>query len=131
MEKIVSLGDKKIVLRASAALPRVYRSIFGRDIFKDVTPMLERYQKINPKNASDLSVVNQIGDNDMETLENITFAMAWMGMPDIRDMEQVGWLDQFSYSELSVMEKEAFTLWVLDNFAIDEDKKKVVLPNEK
>ena len=127
MEKIVSLGEKKVILRASAALPRVYRSIFGRDIFKDVAPMLERYQKIDPKNASDLSVVNQIGDNDMETLENITFAMAWMGMPDIRDMEQFGWLDRFSSSELSVLEKEAFTLWILDNFAIDEAKKKAAL----
>lgn len=127
MEKIVSVGEKKVVLRATAALPRVYRSIFGRDVFKDITPMLERYQKIDPEKTDDLSMVNQIGDYDMETLENLTFAMAWMGMPDVQKMEPLEWFDSFSSPELAVMEQEAFTLWVMDNYTIDEAKKKAAL----
>lgn len=127
MEKIVSVGEKKVVLRATAALPRVYRSIFGRDVFKDITPMLERYQKIDPEKTDEISMVNQIGDHDMETLENLTFAMAWMGMPDVQTMEPLEWFDGFSSSELAVMEKEAFTLWVMDNYTIEETKKKAAL----
>ena len=36
MEKTVKIDGKNVRLKSSAAIPRMYRNIFGKDIFKDM-----------------------------------------------------------------------------------------------
>ena len=36
MEKKIEIDGKQVPFRASAAIPRIYRMKFGRDIYKDL-----------------------------------------------------------------------------------------------
>lgn len=129
MEKVVNLGEKSVKLKATGALPRVYRIIFTRDIFKDMAPILQRYQNISVNGGTDLKLLEQLGDHDLEILENLTYAMAWAADPDIQQLSPLEWLDQFSYRETAALQQEAVLLWVMDNYTIDKPKKKLDLPN--
>lgn len=135
METTVELNGKSIKLKATAALPRLYRILFSRDIFKDLAPILKRYQNIKVRpdadNEENLDVIDQIGDDDLEILENLTYSMARAADPEMEQRTALEWLDQFSSTESMVLQQQAFTLWAMDNFSIDESKKKAVLPNVK
>ena len=135
METTVELNGKSIKLKSTAALPRLYRILFSRDIFKDLTPILKRYQKIKVRpdadNEENLDVIDQIGDDDLEILENLTYSMARAADPEMEQRTALEWLDQFSSTESMALQQQAFTLWAMDNFSIDESKKKAVLPNGK
>ena len=37
MEKTVKIDGKNVRLKSSAAIPRMYRNVFGKDIFKDIS----------------------------------------------------------------------------------------------
>ena len=124
MEKTIKLGEKIIKLKATGALPRIYRILFSRDIFKDMAPILERYQHIHMDSENDLSAVEQIGDNDLEILENLTYAMARAADPEIQQTSPLEWLDGFSYREATALQQEAVTLWIMDNYTIEQPKKK-------
>ena len=36
LTKTIEIDDKKVIFKASAAIPRIYRIKFGRDIYKDL-----------------------------------------------------------------------------------------------
>ncbi|MGI5895192.1 MAG: hypothetical protein ACOX6P_11495 [Candidatus Merdivicinus sp.] len=135
MEKTVEFNGKSVKLKATAALPRLYRILFSRDIFKDMAPILKRYQNIKIRSDADneenLDVIDQIGDDDLEILENLTYSMARAADPEMKQRTALEWLDQFSSTESMALQQQAFTLWAMDNFSIDESKKKAVLPNGK
>ena len=135
METTVELNGKSVKLKATAALPRLYRILFSRDIFKDLAPILKRYQNIKVKSDADnkenLDVIDQIGDDDLEILENLTYSMARAADPEMEQRTALEWLDQFSSTESMALQQQAFTLWAMDNFSIDESKKKTVLPKGK
>lgn len=64
VEKTIKIGGKDVVLRASAALPRIYRVKTGRDILKDV---------------SGLSVAEDgtVSPEDYEVFEYLAWVMAY------------------------------------------------------
>ena len=39
IQKTVKVGDKEVTFRSSAAIPRLYRIKFRRDIFKDLSKL--------------------------------------------------------------------------------------------
>lgn len=45
MEKTINIDGKEVRLRATAAVPRLYRIKFGRDIMQDLSKFSDAYEK--------------------------------------------------------------------------------------
>ena len=45
MEKTINIDGKEVRLRATAAVPRLYRIKFGRDIMQDLSKLSDAYEK--------------------------------------------------------------------------------------
>lgn len=68
LTKKIQIDGKEVVFRASAAIPRIYRLKFGRDIFKDLME-LEKSMKKNDEDKSNLDI------GSLELFENIAQSM--------------------------------------------------------
>lgn len=69
-EKTVLISGKEVRFRSSAAIPRLYRIKFKRDIFKGLTKLEKSY-----KGKTDEGEEMQI--EDLEIFENVAYIMAW------------------------------------------------------
>lgn len=98
MNKTVTVGDKELKLKTSAALMRLYKANFGRDIMKDIMAL----------RGVDENTLFE-GDN-METLENITYTMARHADPGIPD-NILEWLEGFDTFSLMNVLPEVLNLW--------------------
>lgn len=72
--KKIEIDGKEVEFRASAAVPRLYRLKFGRDIYKDLR-MLEKSVGENDEDDSSLDLFS------LEMFENIAFIMAKHASP--------------------------------------------------
>ena len=57
MKRNIVIDGQEVAFRASAAIPRIYRMRFHRDIFKDLKDLEKGIDKNNPENSS----LDQIG----------------------------------------------------------------------
>ena len=111
----VEIDGKQVPFKASAAIPRIYRIKFNRDIYKDLRS-LEKAVGEGDENNSNLDLFS------LEMFENIAYVMAKHADPNIPDTPEE-WLDEFNtfsiYQELpSIIE-----LWGL-NVQTDVESKK-------
>ena len=102
-EKTVRISGQEVRFRSSAAIPRLYRIKFKRDIFKDLTKLEKSY-----KGKTDDGEEMQI--EDLEIFENVAYIMAWHADPsipgDIND-----WLDEFEMFSIYQVLPEILDLW--------------------
>ena len=54
--KVIKIDDKDVTFRASAATPRIYRNLFGRDIFKDLSKLEKDIDKNGEENLDMFSL---------------------------------------------------------------------------
>ena len=118
-EKTIQISGKSVRFRSSAAIPRLYRIKFKRDIFKDLTKLEKSY-----KGKTDDGVEMQI--EDLEIFENVAYIMAWHADPsipgDIND-----WLDEFEMFSIYQVLPEILDLWGT-NLVTDIQSKKNGIP---
>ena len=104
MEKIVSIDGKPVKLRATAALPRRFRDLFGIDFFSALENIdkenksLERKEKKTPPDdkeaLADLeSAKVRLSGKTMELFENLAFIMARSADPENVPPDIADWLD--------------------------------------
>lgn len=86
--KKVEIDGKQVPFKASAAIPRIYRLKFQRDIYKDLSVLEKSINQANPDD-SNLDLFS------LEMFENIAFVMAKHADPNIPDTPEE-WLDQFN-----------------------------------
>ena len=86
-EKTVLVSGKEVRFRSSAAIPRLYRIKFKRDIFKDLSKLEESY-KGKADDGEDLQI------EDLEIFENVAYIMAFHADPTIPGTIEE-WLDEF------------------------------------
>lgn len=101
--KTVKVGDKEVKFASSAAIPRIYRIKFGRDIFKD----LQRLEKSAKKSADG---EGNMEIEDLEIFENVAYIMALHADPTIPDNIN-DWLDQFEMFSIYEVLPEILDLW--------------------
>src|SRR5699024_6884819 len=83
----------EVAFKASAAIPRIYRMRFHRDIYKDLRDLEKGIDKNDPEN-SNLDLFS------LEMFENIAYVMAKHADPSIPDTPEE-WLDGFNtFSDL-------------------------------
>ena len=114
MKKIV-IDGQEVAFRASAAIPRIYRVKFHRDIYKDLRA-LEKAVGDNSESESNLDMFS------LEMFENIAFVMAKHADPTIPDTPEE-WLDNFSTFSIYQVLPSIIKLWGL-NVQTDIQSKK-------
>ncbi len=102
-EKTVLVSGKEVRFRSSAAIPRLYRIKFKRDIFKDLTKLEKSY-----KGKTDDGEEMQI--EDLEIFENVAYIMAYHADHTIPDNID-DWLDQFEMFSIYEVLPEILELW--------------------
>ena len=95
LTKTVNIDGKDVTFRASAAIPRIYRNKFHRDIYKDLHDLQKSIDENDPENADP------------------------QGVPDTPDE----WLDQFGTFSIYQVLPEIIELWGLNVQTQVESKK--------
>lgn len=113
--KKVEIDGKQVPFKASAAIPRIYRLKFQRDIYKDLSALEKSINRANPDD-SNLDLFS------LEMFENIAFVMAKHADPNIPDTPEE-WLDQFNTFSIYQVLPQLIELWGL-NVKTDVEAKK-------
>ena len=111
----IEIDGKEVAFRASAAIPRIYRVKFHRDIYKDLRA-LEKAIGDNSEDESNLDLFS------LEMFENIAFVMAKHADPTIPDTPEE-WLDEFATFSIYQVLPQIIELWGL-NVQTDAQAKK-------
>ena len=122
-EKTVAVNGKEVRFKSSAAVPRIYRAKFGRDIFEDLAK-LEASVAESDKNRSRIPIEN------LELFENIAYSMAYHADPENVPATIEAWLDQFEFFSIYEVLPEILALWSENLATTSEAKKKDTAPSE-
>lgn len=108
MEKMINIDGKEMRMVANGATPRVYRVMFGRDIFADLSHAIE---------GDDLK--------DMSVIEQLAFVLGRQGgsIPQEQSIDE--WLESIEDPMALVLSAgEVMTLWAGNMKTIADGKKK-------
>ena len=115
MIKNIEIDGKQVAFKASAAIPRIYRMKFQRDIYKDLKA-LEKSIGDNSEESSNLDMFS------LEMFENIAFVMAKHADASIPNTPEE-WLDGFNTFSIYQVLPQLIELWGL-NIQTDVEAKK-------
>ena len=111
----LDIDGKQVPFKASAAIPRIYRINFGRDIYKDLNALEKSIGKGDEK-ASNMDLFS------LEMFENIAYVMAKHADPSIPDTPEE-WLDEVNTFSIYQVLPQLIELWGL-NVKTDVEAKK-------
>ncbi len=115
LTQTIEIDGQPVKFRASAAIPRIYRMRFHRDIYKDLS-LLEKSVSKQDEDNSGLDLFS------LEMFENIAYIMAKHADPDIPDTPEE-WLDNFNTFSIYQILPKLIELWGL-NVQTDVQSKK-------
>ena len=115
LTQTIEIDGQPVKFRASAAIPRIYRLCFHRDIYKDLS-LLEKSVSKQDEDNSSLDLFS------LEMFENIAYIMAKHADPDIPDTPEE-WLDNFNTFSIYQILPKLIELWGL-NVQTDVQSKK-------
>lgn len=128
LTKNIEIDGKDVVFAASAAIPRIYRIQFKRDIFQDMAKIEKSVKKSQDKQKKKQVSESDIPIEDLEMFENVAFVMAkhaaqkkGQDFPD----NVYDWLDQFNTFSIYTILPEIVKLWNLNQQTQVESKKKL------
>ena len=121
IQKSILIDGKNVLFKASAAVPRLYRLKFRRDIFKDFIALEQSVQE----NTSGITI------DSLELFENIAYIMAKhadpAGVPENPD----DWLENFNTFSIYEILPQLMDLWGLNVETQSESKKNIARLTEK
>ena len=115
MIRNIEIDGKQVPFKASAAIPRIYRMKFQRDIYKDLRA-LEKSVGDNSEESSNLDMFS------LEMFENIAFVMAKHADTSIPNTPEE-WLDGFNTFSIYQVLPQLIELWGLNVQTYVESKK--------
>ena len=104
--KKIEIDGKEVLFRASAAIPRLYRIRFRRDVYKDLA-LLEKAVDNSTEEGSMLDTFS------LELFEDLSYIMAKHADPTIPDTPEE-WLDQFNTFSIYQVLPQIIELWGLN-----------------
>ena len=123
MIKQIEIDGKQVSFKASAAIPRIYRMKFQRDIYKDLKA-LEKSIGEGSEESSNLDMFS------LEMFENIAFVMAKHADASIPNTPEE-WLDDFNTFSIYQVLPQLIELWGLNVQTDVESKKNFVQQSVK
>lgn len=124
LQKTIKIADKDVTFKSSAAIPRLYRIKFGRDIFSDLNKLEKAYKENAGQEASMMEI------EDLEIFENVAYIMALHADPTIPATIDE-WLDQFEMFSIYEVLPEILDLWGSNLITTSTAKKNSVRPKGK
>ncbi|MBD3948444.1 hypothetical protein I4Q36_05135 [Tuanshanicoccus lijuaniae] len=120
VKKTILIDQQPVLFKASAAIPRLYRIQFGRDIYQDLKLLENAVKKQSSKN-SQLDIVS------LELFENIAFIMAKHADNSLPDKVDE-WLERFSTFSIYQVLPQLIELWGLNLKSHSQSKKSSAKP---
>ncbi len=114
-KKKILIDDKEVEFAASAAVPRLYRIKFRKDLFHDMM-QLEKKVSANNEEESTLDI------ESLEVFENIAYIMAKHANRSVPESVE-DWLDQFQTLSIYQVLPQLIELWNI-NIQSDVQSKK-------
>jgi len=121
--KSIEIDGRQVPFKASAAVPRIYRLKFGRDIFSDIDKLVDATQG---GDAAESTL-------DVETLtifEDVAYTMAKYADPSAPETPEE-WLDTFDMFSIYFILPQIIDLWRLNTKVMVESKKKAEKPPDR
>ena len=116
MMKKIEIDGKAVAFKASAAIPRIYRIKFQRDIYKDLSVLEKSIGDGDPEKSS-------LDMFSLEMFENIAYVMAKHADANIPD-DPDEWLQGFEMFSIYKVLPAILELWSLNNKTTAVPKKK-------
>ena len=115
MEKMVNIDGKELRMVANGATPRIYRLMFGKDIFADITGAIKDGQL-----------------TDVSAIEQLAFVLGRQGGSISTDIDIDEWLGGLD-DPMALVEAagDILTLWAGNRTSLSESKKKKGRSTEK
>lgn len=117
MEKTLNIDGIEVKFRATAAVPRLYRIKFRRDIIQDMTIIQKAMKKAESDGES-------LPPEALEMFENVAFIMAKHADKDAVPATPEEWLDTFKTFSIYQIFPEIIELWDLNMETASTPKKK-------
>lgn len=134
LTKNIEIDGKDVVFAASAAIPRIYRIQFKRDIFQDMAKIEKSVKKSQDKQKENEVSESDIPIEDLEMFENVAFVMAkHAAQKKGQDFPNnvYDWLDQFNTFSIYTILPEIVKLWNLNQQTQVKSKKNLDQVAEK
>ena len=108
MEKMINIDGKEMRMVANGATPRVYRMMFKRDVFGDITHAIKDDQLV-----------------DASAIEQLAFVLGRQGGSIPEDMDIDAWLETLEDPMALINAAgDILTLWMGNRTTISTPKKK-------
>ncbi len=107
IRKTIEIDGKQVEFKASAAIPRIYRLKFQRDIYKDLAALEKAVDKSDEGNSN-------LDSFSLEMFENIAFIMAKHANPKSVPEDPEDWIEEFNTFSIYQVLPELIKLWGLN-----------------
>lgn len=135
MRRTIKINGKYYKFKSSAAIPRMYRIKFGRDIFVDLEQLakqVEVKEKLKKemkekcekegKPFREEDCISTLPISSLELFENIAFLMNKHGDPkQPSDVDK--WLEQFETFDIYSILPQIVDMWNIENKQMSKPKK--------
>ena len=118
IKKNIVIDGREIPFKASAAVPRLYRLKFGRDIYKDFASLQTNVEEEDAEKSG-------LDIESLEVFENIAFIMAKHADPDNVPDSPDDFLEQFNTFSIYEILPQLIELWQLNTATQIESKKNI------
>ena len=122
--KTITIDGIEVPFKASAAVPRLYRLKFGRDIYKDFAS-LQKNVKDSDEGESTLDI------ESLEVFENVAYIMAKHADPENVPDNPDDFLEQFNTFSIYEILPQLIELWGLNTATQIKSKKNIARLTEK
>lgn len=132
IKKNIKVDDIDVPFKASAAVPRLYRMKFQRDIYKDFAKLQksvnEQKKADTPEDTEENPAPRESGLDieSLEVFENIAYIMAKHADPDHVPDSPDEWLENFNTFSIYEVLPKLIELWGLNVETQAESKKNLV-----
>lgn len=120
LRKTIVIDGKEVEFKASAAVPRIYRMKFRRDLFMDLQKVAKSVDKKGKKKDNQKS---DIPIENLEMFENIAYVMAKHADPKNVPTDIMEWLDQFETFSIYKVLPAILELWGMNEETKSQAKK--------
>lgn len=103
----IEIDGRPVKFRASAAIPRMYRNKFGRDIYRDLVRLQKAMEGADSENST-------LDNFSLEIFESLAWLSAKHADPDNVPDDPDEWLDQFNTFSIYEILPQIIELWGLN-----------------
>jgi hypothetical protein len=118
IKKVISIDGIEIPFKASAAVPRLYRLKFGRDIYQDFASLQKDVQNGDESNSG-------LNIESLEVFENIAYITAKHADPENIPDNPDDFLEQFNTFSIYEILPQLIELWGLNTATQIASKKNI------